>query len=89
MLACGQRALAHVSYLESTRAKAQLNRDQTDQFYTGNLASFAPGLTLGNWLGCDNRGRVSAQITPADKSQAQLGATVCMDSNHEDSEGHL
>jgi hypothetical protein len=38
--------LAHVSYLESTRAKAQLNRDQTDQFYTGNLASFAPGLTL-------------------------------------------
>ena len=45
MLACGQRALAHVSYLESTRAKAQLNRDQTDQFYTGNLASFAPGLT--------------------------------------------
>ena len=45
MLACGQRALAHVSYLESTRAKAQLNHDQTDQFYTGNLASFAPGLT--------------------------------------------
>jgi hypothetical protein len=45
VLACGQRALAHVSYLESTRAKAQLNRDQTDQFYTGNLASFAPGLT--------------------------------------------
>jgi hypothetical protein len=38
--------LAHVSYLESTRAKAQLNRDQTDQFYSGNLASFAPGLTL-------------------------------------------
>ena len=27
------------------RAKAQLNRDQTDQFYTGNLANFAPGLT--------------------------------------------
>ena len=45
MLACGQRALAHVSYLESTRAKAQLNRDQTDQFYSGNLASFAPELT--------------------------------------------
>ncbi|SUZ31246.1 hypothetical protein ROE7235_00982 [Roseibaca ekhonensis] len=37
--------MAHVSYLESTRAKAQLNRDQADQFYTGNLANFAPGLT--------------------------------------------
>ena len=45
MPACGQRALARISYLESTRAKAQLNRDQTDQFYTGNLANFAPGLT--------------------------------------------
>jgi hypothetical protein len=45
VLACGLRALAHVSYLESTRAKAQLNRDQADQFYTGNLANFAPGLT--------------------------------------------
>ena len=29
----------------STRAKAQLNRDQTDQFYTANLANFPPGLT--------------------------------------------
>jgi hypothetical protein len=29
----------------SRRAKAQLNRDQTDQFYTANLANFAPGLT--------------------------------------------
>ncbi|SUZ32489.1 hypothetical protein ROE7235_02249 [Roseibaca ekhonensis] len=38
--------MAHVSYLESTRAKAQLNRDQADQFYTGNLANFAPGLTF-------------------------------------------
>jgi len=45
VLACGQRALARVSYLESTRAKAQLNREQTEQFYTGNLANFAPGLT--------------------------------------------
>ncbi len=45
MLAYGQRALARVSYLESTRAKVQLNREQTDQFYTGNLAHFAPGLT--------------------------------------------
>jgi hypothetical protein len=31
--------------MESTRAKAQLNREQTDQFYTGNLANIAPGLT--------------------------------------------
>ncbi|MEP3330155.1 hypothetical protein, partial [Sedimentitalea sp.] len=45
VLACGQRALAHVSYMESTRAKAPLNRDQTDQFYTGKLTHFAPGLT--------------------------------------------
>ncbi|MEP3332269.1 hypothetical protein, partial [Sedimentitalea sp.] len=47
VLACGQRALAHVSYMESTRAKAPLNRDQTDQFYTGKLTHFAPGLTSG------------------------------------------
>ncbi|MEP3332785.1 hypothetical protein, partial [Sedimentitalea sp.] len=46
VLACGQRALAHVSYMESTRAKAPLNRDQTDQFYTGKLTHFAPGLTV-------------------------------------------
>jgi len=45
VLACRQRALARVSYLESTRAKAQLNPDQTDQFYTGKLTHFAPGLT--------------------------------------------
>jgi len=45
VLACGQRALARVSYMESTRTKAPLTRDQTDQFYTGKLANFAPGLT--------------------------------------------
>ncbi len=45
MLASGQPALAHVSYLESTRAKALLTPNQTVQFYTGNLTHFAPGLT--------------------------------------------
>ncbi len=38
--------MVHVSYLESTRAKARLTPSQTAvQFYTGNLANFAPGLT--------------------------------------------
>ena len=45
MPACGQRALARVSYMTSTRAKAQLTPNQTDQFYTGKLTLFAPGLT--------------------------------------------
>ena len=46
MPACGQRALARVSYMTSTRAKAQPTPNQTDQFYTGKLTLFAPGLTF-------------------------------------------
>ena len=45
MPACGQRALARVSYMTGTRAKAQLTPNQTDQFHTGKLTLFAPGLT--------------------------------------------
>jgi len=43
--AFGQRALARVSYLGSTRAKAPLNPNQTVQYYTGKLTLIAPGLT--------------------------------------------
>ena len=49
MPACGQRALARVSYMTSTRAKAQLTPNQTGQFYTGKLTLFAPGLTLASY----------------------------------------
>ena len=57
MPACGQRALARVSYMTSTRAKAQLTPNQTDQFYTGKLTLFAPGLTLGSLLQSDKMAR--------------------------------
>jgi len=50
VLACGQRALARVSYMTSTRAMAQLTPNQTDQYYTGKLTFFAPGLTHGREL---------------------------------------
>ena len=44
-MACGQCALARVSYLESTRAKAQQNSTAMDPFYSGAWPNFAPGLT--------------------------------------------
>jgi hypothetical protein len=46
VLAYGQRALARVSYMKSTRAKAQITPNRTDQYYTGKLTLFAPGLTV-------------------------------------------
>jgi len=45
VLACGQRAMARVSYMTSTRAKAQLTSYQTVLYYAGKLTLFAPGLT--------------------------------------------
>ncbi len=45
MLACGQRALARVSYMTSTRAKAPTTPKQTVQYYAGKLTLFVPGLT--------------------------------------------
>tara|TARA_R110000822_G_scaffold124018_1_gene258522 strand:- start:26 stop:187 length:162 start_codon:yes stop_codon:yes gene_type:complete len=44
VLACGQRALACVSYLESTRAKAP-PKPKTGQYLSGKLTNFTPGLT--------------------------------------------
>ncbi|MEM9130643.1 MAG: hypothetical protein AAGA97_13085, partial [Pseudomonadota bacterium] len=44
-LAFGQCASARVSYMESTRAKAQQNSTQMAPFYSGAWTNFAPGLT--------------------------------------------
>jgi hypothetical protein len=44
VLAFGQCALARVSYLVSTRAKARL-KPKTGQYLSGALSHFAPGLT--------------------------------------------
>jgi len=44
VLASGQRALARVSYLAHTRAKARL-KTKTGQYLSGALALFAPELT--------------------------------------------
>jgi hypothetical protein len=44
VLACGQRALARVSYMESTRAKAP-PKPKTGQYLSGKLTNFTPGLT--------------------------------------------
>ena len=46
MLACGKRALARVSYMTSTRAKAPPTPNQTVLYYTKKLTLFVPGLTF-------------------------------------------
>jgi hypothetical protein len=45
VLAYGQHALARVSYLVSTRAKARL-KPKTGQYLSGALPHIAPGLTV-------------------------------------------
>ena len=45
-MACGQCALARVSYLESTRAKAPHNSHKVVPFYSGAWTNFVPGLTF-------------------------------------------
>jgi hypothetical protein len=45
VLACGQRALACVSYIASTRAKAP-PKPKIGQYLSGKLNNFPPGLTL-------------------------------------------
>ncbi|NRB17612.1 MAG: hypothetical protein HRU33_08610 [Rhodobacteraceae bacterium] len=46
VLACGQRAMARVSYMKSTRAKAPPTPKQTVPYHAGKLTLFALGLTL-------------------------------------------
>jgi len=46
VLACGQRAMARVSYMKSTRAKAPPTPKQTVPYHAGKLTLFALGLTV-------------------------------------------